>query len=37
MIIKKYDKDIIDLKILTKLRIVRELPIRELLDIKLKE
>ena len=32
MIIKKYEKDTIDLKILTKLGIVRILPVRELLD-----
>jgi len=32
MIIKKYDKDTIDLEIPTKLGIVRELPVRELLD-----
>ncbi len=32
MIIKKYNKDTIDLKIPIKLRIVRVLPMRELLD-----
>ncbi|CAI2197977.1 17731_t:CDS:1, partial [Funneliformis geosporum] len=32
MIIKKCDKDIIDLEILTKLGIVRVLPVQELLD-----